>query len=256
MNAATYDYGRAGIVGIGTPQANPTVEAEMRVLMPPAVLVAVSRLTSAAEQSLDRLRDYLDQLDRALMQFDTLRPAAYGFACTGSSYLIDRDRERALIERLETRFGYPIITATNAIHAELQRAGAKRIALASPYPPALADAAAIYWRARGYDVADIRRIETGSADTRSIYALGSADARPIAAALAARDVDAVLLSGTGMPSLALLADPPPGAPLLSSNLCLARSLCRQLGLAEPDPIHWRPRLAEALAPPNEGPSPR
>lgn len=256
MTPATYDYGRAGIIGIGTPQANPTVEAEMRVLMPPAVLVAVTRLTSAADQSLDRLRDYLAHLGRALAQFDTLRPAAYGFACTGSSYLIDHGQERALIERLEARFGYPIITATDAIHAELQRSGATRIALASPYPPALADAAALYWRARGYDVAEVRRIETGNADTRSIYALGSADARPIATALAARDVDAVLLSGTGMPSLALLADPPPGAPLLSSNLCLARSLCRHLGLAEPDPIDWHPRLAAALTPSNEGHSPQ
>lgn len=252
MTAPGYDYGRAGVVGIGTPQANPTVEAEMRVLMPPNVLVAVSRLTSAAEQPFDRLCDYLEHMDRALAQFDTLRPAAYGFACTGSSYLVDRERERTLIARLEARFGYPIITATAALHDELQRLGAKRIALTSPYPAALADAAATYWRARGYEVAEVRRIETGSTDTRSIYALGTADARPIAAELAASDVDAVLLSGTGMPSLALLADPPTGVPLLSSNLCLARSLCRQLGLAEPDPVQWRPRLAEALALPNEG----
>lgn len=99
---------------------------------------------------------------------------------------------------------------------------------------------------------EVRRIETGSADTRSIYALGSADARPIAATLAASEVNAVLLSGTGIPSLALLADPPDGAPLLSSNLCLARSLHRQLAIGEPDPAHWRARLAEALATPNEG----
>lgn len=252
MSAANYDYGRAGIVGIGTPQANPTVEAEMRVLMPPNVLVATSRLTSAAEKPLDRLRDYLERMDSALEQFDTLRPAVYGFACTGSSYLIDPDRERALIGGFEARFGYPILTATAAIDVELRRLGARRIALASPYPPALAEAATAYWRACGYEIAEVRRIGTGSADTRSIYALGTADARPIAKELATLDVDVVLLSGTGMPSLALLVDPPAGALLLSSNLCLARSLCRQIGVAEPDPAEWPPRLAAAVAMPNEG----
>lgn len=252
MSTGGYDYGRAGVVGIGTPQANPTVEAELHVLMPPNVLLATSRLTSTAKKPLDRLRDYLEHMDRALEQFDTLRPAAYGFACTGSSYLVDPARERTLLDDFEARFGYPIVTATAAIDAELRRSGARRIALASPYPQELADAATAYWRARGYEVAEVRRIETGSADTRSIYSLGTADARPIATELATLDVDVVLLSGTGMPSLALLADPPAGALLLSSNLCLARALCRQIDAAEPDQAKWLPRLTEALALPNEG----
>lgn len=252
MSAPHYDYGRAGLVGIGTPQANPTVEAEMRILMPPNVLVAVARLTSAEEKPMARLWDYLDRMDAALEQFDTLRPAVFGFACTGSSYVMDRDREAALIADLEARFGYPIVTATAAIDAELRTIGARRIAIASPYPPQLADAATDYWRALGYDVAEVRRIETGSRDTRSIYTLGSADARAAAEALAALAVDAVLLSGTGMPSLALLGDPPAGAAMLSSNLCLARALCRRIGIAEPDVTDWRPRLSQALAMPSEG----
>ena len=66
----------------------------------------------------------------------------------------------------------------------------------------------------------------------------------------AMPVDAVLLSGTGMPSLALLADPPASGPLLlSSNLCLTMALCRAIGLPEPDRAQWAPRLAEATASP-------
>ncbi len=248
MSVARYDYGRAGIVGIGTPQANPTVEAEMRILMPPNMLIAVARLVSAEEKPVARLWDYLDRLHVSLEQYDTLRPAAFGFACTGSSYVMEPARERALVAQLEARFGYPILTAVGAIHEELQRMGARRLAFAAPYPAPLQDAATAYWRAMGYDVVALRSIDTGSRDTRSIYALGSADARVAAEALAGCEVDAVLLSGTGMPSLALLGDPPPGPPLLSSNLCLANALCRRLGLPAPDANAWRPRLAEALCP--------
>ena len=251
-----YDYGRGGIIGIGTPQANPTVEAEMRILFPANVLLAVARLTSTAAEPLDRLLDYLHGLSGALTQFDTLYPAAFGFGCTGSSYLVTPEAQSALIERLEQRFGYPIVTATDAIAWRLRALGAKKIALASPYPATLADAATTFWRAAGFDVAEVRRIDTGRADTRGIYTLGTRDAKATAEELSALDVDAVLLSGTGMPSLALIAQAGADAesgkgatPVLSSNLCLALRLCDVAGIPAPRLSDWAPRLAEAIAPP-------
>jgi len=242
-----YDYGRAGLVGIGTPQANPTVEAEMRILLPPTVAMAVARLVAASPDPMERLRLYLGRLEDALGQYDMLRPQAFGFACTGSSYLLGSERVTQIAAAAEQRFGYPIVTATAAISWQLRRIGAQRIAIASPYPLALSDAAAAFWRAGGFDVAELRRIETGSGDTRSIYTLGSEDARPAAEALRRGKVDAVLLSGTGMPSLALLAEGGDGPPLISSNLCLALRLCDLVGAPAPDPALWRPRLAQTLA---------
>jgi maleate isomerase len=247
-----YDYGRAGTLGIGTPQANPTVEAEMRILLPPTVATAIARLTSASQNPLFRLRLYLEGLEEALGQYDTLRPDAWGFACTGSSYLVGAAREAEIVAEVGDRFGYPIVTAAAAIAWQLRRLGAQRIALASPYPAALAEAAEAYWRAAGFDVAEVRRIETGSGDTRSIYTLGSEDARPAVETLRRSDVDVVLLSGTGMPSLALIAEAADGPPVTSSNLCLALRLCDLIGVPEPDPADWRPRLAQTLAP-SEGP---
>ena len=91
MSGGHYDYGRAGIIGIGTPQANPTVEAETRILLPPNALLQTVRLTSPAPDALDRLREYLLDLPQTLARYDTLKPAAFGFGCTGSSYLVSPD---------------------------------------------------------------------------------------------------------------------------------------------------------------------
>lgn len=249
-----YDYGRAGIIGIGTPQANPTVEAEMGILLPPAVLPVTVRLTSAAADPLDRLRDYLMRLPQTLTDYDTLRPRAFGFGCTGSSYLVAADAQAALIAGIEDRFGYPIVATTDAIASQLRDIGARRIAIASPYPAALSDAAHAFWQAAGFEMAAIRRIDTGQADTRGIYTLSSDDARPAAEELRQLPVDAVLLSGTGMPSLKLVAAMAgrDGPPIYSSNLCLATRLCAVAGIPFPAAAEWEQRLAEATTLPAGG----
>lgn len=237
------DYGRDGILAIGTPQANPTVEAEMAILLPPTVTRVTTRLTSPAADSNDRLRAYLETLDTALATFDTLRPAAFGFACTASSYLVGATREAAIVAAAEARFGYPVVTAAAAIADTLRAAGARRIALISPYPPTLGDAALAYWRGQGFDATLGGNVAIAGTDTRGIYALSSADARAALAALGDLSVDAILVTGTGMPSLPLIAAPPPGAPpIVSSNLALAQALLARIGLALPD---WRPALAAA-----------
>lgn len=237
------DYGPGGILAIGTPQANPTVEAEFAILLPPDVLRVTTRMTSSAAAAEDRLRDYIETIGEALGSFDTLKPAAFGFACTASSYLVGPVREAELIAAAEARYGIPVITAAAAIAAKLRELGARRIALVSPYPPALGDAALAFWRGQGFDAELAGRVAIAGADTRGIYALGSDDARASVAAAAATGADVILITGTGMPSLPLIADAPPAPPLISSNLALAEALLARMGRQLPD---WRPALAAAL----------
>lgn len=240
-----YDYGPAGIVGIATPQANPTVEAEMRILLPPTILPVTARLTSRAGDSETRLRDYLRDLVGTIAQFDTLRPYALGFACTGSSYFVEPGEAERIVDAAETRFGYPVITATAAIAQTLAHLGARRIALASPYPNRLAAAAQTYWERAGFEVAAVRQVAIAGPDTRNIYALSSASAAPAVEELRKLPVDVVLLSGTGMPSLPLLVAAS-GTPLvISSNQCLADRLVSLAPRYLPDRDGWPARLADA-----------
>lgn len=239
---ASGEYGPGGLVGIATPQANPTVEAEMRILLPPTVALAVSRLTSRSADPQERLRHYLGRIEETLLQYDTLALDAFGFGCTASSYLMEQGEEERILAAAESRFCYPLFTACGAIEWQLRRLGARRLALVSPYPQALAEAAAGYWRARGFEVLAADRVETGSSDTRSIYVLTGEVARPAVTRLRRLDVDAVLLSGTGMPTLRLIAEASGTPPLLSSNLCLAMRLCAHLDTKFPLAEDWRARL--------------
>jgi len=210
------------MIGLLTPMANPTVERELRRLLPDDVDYVVGRLTSDEADSTKRLRAYAEHLDCAVRQFGGMPLSALAFACTASSYLVGREGE----DRIAARLRQPVLWAAATVRDALGRARVRRIAVISPYPAAIHAAGLAYWQACGFALVFDRRIEIGSEDTRAIYALGQDAAQ--AAIDEARQVapDAILLSGTGMATLSLVesnAEPR----VLSSNHCLAAAMIAQ-----------------------------
>ena len=57
------EYAPKGLVGVLTPQANTTVEAEFSILKPPSIGLITSRLTSKKPTINSRLIEYINQID-------------------------------------------------------------------------------------------------------------------------------------------------------------------------------------------------
>jgi maleate isomerase len=214
-------------IGIATPMANPTVEPELRALFPDSVNMLVTRSVAAGD-SRTRLLAYFETLETSLESFGGLELDAFGFACTASSYLLEPGRETRRCAELAERFGYPVITASDAIEQALRRDGVKRLAIASPYPAWIAEACAAFWSRQGFDVVATTTAAAGMTDTRDIYSLDpeAACARfveDLARDGATASADALLVTGTGLPTLPLLAPlgDALGLPVFSSNRCLA-----------------------------------
>jgi len=235
------DYGARGLVGVMPPQANTTVEAELGVLLEPDVAMVVSRLTCYERDSRARLLGYFHNVEAALRAFDTAEPELVLFACTGSTYLVGLGAEDRHFAAQPRR----ILSAARAVLKALDALKATRIALVSPYPAWLTDACVAFWKAQGRTVVAVRAPEGDRSDTRRIYDLGSRHARNEIEALGDADVDCILITGTGMPSLAAIAKARTSVPVLSSNLCLAWAAQKKLELhawlAAEAP--WRQRLA-------------
>ena len=240
------------VFGLLTPQANTTVEPEMQLLLRGTLLTA--RCISASADSRQRLLDYLDNLRATLVQFDSAPLRVAGFACTGSAYLVGRAREDEQLAVLGRQLAFPVISATQAIRRCLDQIGARRIALLSPYPAWLSSAAQDYWRGAGYTITAVAGLSEDLADTRGIYGLHTSRVQRMLATLDTRDCDALLLSGTGMPTLRSIAALPDTRPVLSSNLCLAWAMQQTVSthacgahslraFIGPDAV-WRQRLRD------------
>ncbi|WP_170979138.1 aspartate/glutamate racemase family protein [Roseomonas sp. HF4] len=218
----TIEYGADGLLGVLTPQANTTVEPEMAILLPPRMAMLNARLTSPKPSIAERLVDYVDGLDEAVGQFANAPLGAIAFACTGASYLVGRAAEDAAVARIEARTGVPFVTAARAVCDAFAALGARRVGLVSPYPPDLTEASAGYWASRGFEVGRVVAAAPPGEAFHPIYAMSAGSAAEALAGMEGAGVEAIVMLGTGMPTLGPILDRPAvdGAPVISCMTAL------------------------------------
>jgi maleate isomerase len=128
-----------------------------------------------------------------------VKPDAVVLAHTAVSYLSRYAGEPALVARLRDLAGPRAFTAAGAIDAALRHLGIRRLALATPYPDAISAAGLAYWQAAGFDVVAHRRL-----DTPNIYAENEDRAYTLALSADTSTADALLISGTGLPTVGVV----------------------------------------------------
>jgi maleate cis-trans isomerase len=232
-------FGWRARIGVLVPPGNPTVEPELYRMAPDGVSLHFARMQAppsagpagSAAGMEERSRAYREGIDAPAATLADVRPAVVVLAHTASSYALGFGRETPLVERISARSAAPALMAAHAALAALRHLGVTRLALGTPYPESISLQGKAYWEAAGFTLVGYHRLD----DVSDIYAETEERAYLLARRADSRDAEAVLLSGTGLPTVAMLEtlERDLGKPVISSNqACLWRAL-RLAGVREP-----------------------
>ncbi|HEV2640185.1 MAG TPA: SDR family oxidoreductase [Actinocrinis sp.] len=180
---------------------------------------------------------YNDVLPETLAGFGGMRLEAGLVACNASHYLLNPDGDRAYCAELSERFGFPLLSSTQAILALCEHLDVTNLVLVSPYAKWLTQTSHAYWEKAGITVD--RVIELGDDQHFNPYDVTTKTILDNVRRARLPQDATILFTGTGMVTLTALAElarEGDGRTLITSNLAAAWWTRRTVGASATD-IH-------------------
>jgi maleate isomerase len=220
-------------LGFLVPPGNPTVEPEMIEMTPPGVSVHFSRMvahgpTGTLDGQEERNRSQIAHVGESAGLLAMVKPDAIMLAHTATSYTLGRRAEAELLQRLQDQCGTPVATAFGSVVRALNVLGATRVALATPYGEETTLKGKALLEEHGFEVVSHRRLD----NVANIYDETPERAYRLGRAVDTPAVQAVFLSGLGMPTISILGtlEQDLGKPVISAASAMMWQALRLAGV--------------------------
>ena len=218
-------------VGVIMPPPNPTVEPEFYAALPKNLVMHASRFPIQQGDLAERNEGYRASYPKSVMGYQPMHLDAILISCTGSSYLLGKNGDREISQKMAKLTGVPTITSSYAIQEALEALQVESLTLISPYPAWLTQQSADYWGGSGLHLDEI--IQFGGGSHNAAYELDDDYVTEQLLKLSPRKQgSAILMTGTGMPTIGAISRLRKkfSVPVLSSNLCGLWWLLRETGM--------------------------
>ena len=242
--------GGRGRLGFLIPPGNPTVEPEVIAMTPRGVSVHFSRMvahgaTGSPQGQEERNRSQIEHIDETAALLALVKPTVIMLAHTATSYTLGRSAEVALLRDLRAKLGIPVETAFGSVVAALKLLGAKRVALGTPYAEETTLEGKALLEEFGFDVVSHGRLD----NVQNIYDETPERAYRLGRTVDRPEVEAVFLSGLGMPTIAILEalERDLGKPVISAASAMMWQALQIAGVRERVPGYGRLLDSVAIA---------
>jgi maleate cis-trans isomerase len=160
-----------------------------------------------------------------------VKPDVIVIAHTATSYYLGIEREVELLRRLEAESGTRVVTAFASVAAALSRLGVRRVALGAPYARETMLQGKAHLEAHGFEVVRYENLP----GVTNIYDETAERAYRLGRSIDAPEVEAVFLTGTGLPTLPILEmlEQDLGKPVISSASAMMWHALRLSGVRAP-----------------------
>jgi maleate cis-trans isomerase len=214
----------------------------MAELAPAGVSVHFTRMSASGPAGThdgqeERNRAQIASLDEATRLLAMTAPQVIVLAHTATSYTLGREAEADLVRRQEAATGTRFVTAFGSVLEAFGRLGVRRIAYATPYAADLTERGRAHLVLHGFDVVGVARLQ----GVRNIYEETTERAYTVGRQADRPEAEAVFLSGTGMPTLAMLQvlEDDLGKPVVSASSAMMWNALRIAGVSSVRPGYGR-----------------
>lgn len=226
---------RVGLIVLATDQT--TEHEARRVLALPGVDLYESRIWNDANITVETLSQMAADIEgTARLILPDVRLDTMGFACTSGALVIGEEKVFELIRRV--RPGIPCSSPITGAIAGIKALGLKRVALLTPYVPAINELMRTYLEARGIAVPVVGSFSNPNDD--EVARISTASTREAAIELGrSKHVDGVFVSCTSLRTIDIVreVEEATGKPMIASNPALSWHLLR-LGKVEDKLPQW------------------
>lgn len=219
--------------GVLIPSTNTTVEIEYNRLLPVTLQAHVGRLMTSGAGPFSPSKD--EDVDYQSRLLGTARVEVVSLAQTSASLFAD-DYDEAVTRRMCKAAGVPALTSAQAIGRAARALGARRIALASPYAPAVLERARHYYETK-YGLQVLAAESFNASDAYMIGKLGPEHAAEAFARIDRAEVEVLVVPGGNFPTMAHVAgwERAFRKPVLASNQAALWAMLQVMGVRDPLP---------------------